>query len=213
MNGLLDYFEFYNKRIYPMQIIMPVVAAGLTGLLFLAPGRATTILLKAFLGITFAWIAAACLFLIGDIRKRMPFVPYATAAAYLPLAALFTADIFAEHAAYTTPQAGWRLYASLLLMAWGILVYPLSGYVIGHRYPRIPLFGAMPCPTDIFAIGVLTAFASNSYETTALFILSFIALIGSVKAAFVGYGGERIPEDMALLASGLYGLVVRLAIL
>jgi Family of unknown function (DUF6064) len=194
-----------------LQIIMPILAAGLTGLLFLAPGQATTILTKAFLAITFAWIAAAFLSLMADIRKRMPFASYAAAAGCLPLAVLFALGIFAERAACAIPQARWRLHASLRLMAWGVPVYPLSGCIIGHRYPRKRMFGAMACPTSVFAMGVVAAFALNPYETKALCIPALMALVASVKAAFVGFDGERIPEDIALPASGLYGLGIGLA--
>jgi hypothetical protein len=40
-----------------------------------------------------------------------------------------------------------------------------------------------------------------------------MAVIGSVKAAVVGYDGERIYEDLALLASGIYGLLIGLVVL
>jgi hypothetical protein len=33
------------------------------------------------------------------------------------------------------------------------------------------------------------------------------------KAAFVGYNGERIREDIALLVSGLYGVMIGLVVL
>jgi hypothetical protein len=38
-------------------------------------------------------------------------------------------------------------------------------------------------------------------------------VIGGVKAAFVGYNGERIYEDLALLLSGIFGLVIGLVVL
>jgi hypothetical protein len=213
MNTLLGYFESYNKRIFPLQIVMAVIAIGLVGSVFFVPGVTTTILLNAFLSITFGWIGVAFLFLMGDMKQRIPFVPYATAATYLPLVVIFIIDIFSKQAAYKIPLPGWRLDVSLFIMFWGIILYPLSGYVIGHRYPRVPLFGAMPCPTNIFTIGMLTAFASNSLEITALFILSSMAIIGAVKAAILGYDGERIREDFALLVSGLYGLMIGLFVL
>ena len=71
----------------------------------------------------------------------------------------------------------------------------------------------MPCPTNIFAIGMLTAFASNSLEITALYILSSMAVVGAVKAAILGYDEERIREDFALLAGGVYGLLIGLTML
>lgn len=156
MNTLLDYFESYNKRIFPLQVVIAVVAIGLVGLLFVLPGVATTILFKAFLSITFGWIGVACLFLMDDLRKRTPFVSFATAATYFPLVVIFIIDIFSKQAAYEISQPSWRLYVSLFMMFWGVILYPLSGYMIGHRYPRVPLFGAMPCPTNIFTIGFLT---------------------------------------------------------
>jgi Family of unknown function (DUF6064) len=213
MNTLLDYFGPYNKRIFPLQIVMAVIAIGLVGLLFWLPSVTSTILVNAFLGITFGWIGVAFLFLVGDMRERIPFASYATAVTYLPLVIIFITDVFTKQTAYKIPQPGWQLYGSFFVMFWGIILYPLSGYLIGHRYPRLPLFGAMPCPTNIFAIGVLTAFASNSLEITALFILSSMAVVGAVKAAILGYDGARIREDFALLAGGIYGLLIGLAVL
>ncbi len=40
-----------------------------------------------------------------------------------------------------------------------------------------------------------------------------MAIIGSVKAAILGYDGERVREDIALLVSGLYGLLIGLVVL
>jgi hypothetical protein len=78
MNTLRDTFESYNQRIFPLQVLMAVVATLLVGLLFLSPGATTTLLLKAFLSVTFGWIGVACLFLMGDMRKRWPFVSFLT---------------------------------------------------------------------------------------------------------------------------------------
>ncbi len=143
----------------------------------------------------------------------MPFVSFATAVTYLPLAIIFIMDILSKQAAYKVPQPGLRLNVSLFIMFWGIILYPLSGYMIGHQYPRVPLFGAMPCPTNIFTIGILTAFASNQLEMIALFILSSMAVVGGVKAALIGYDGEWIYEDIALLLSGIFGFVIGLVVL
>jgi hypothetical protein len=212
MNTLRDYFAAYNQKIFPLQILMAVVATLLVGLVLILPGATTTLLLKAFLSVTFGWIGMAFLFLMGDVRKRWPFVSFATAVAYFPLAVIFILDMFSK-TAYEIPFPGWRLYASLFVMAWGIILYPVTGYLLGHHCPRIPLFGAMPCPTNIFALGLLTAFASTRLEMIALYIVSSMAVIGGVKAAFIGYGGQRIREDIALLSSGIFGFVIGLVVL
>ncbi|MBU1626628.1 hypothetical protein KKB18_04590, partial [bacterium] len=204
---LLDYFESYNKKIFPLQIVLAIIAIGLVTFLLLIPGTTlVTILFNAFLSITFIWIAVAFIYFVGDLRRRFSFASYATAAAYLPLAVIFILDIFLKQTAYEISQFNWRFYTSVFIMCWGIILYPLSGYFNGHCYPRVPLFGAMPCPTNIFAIGFLTTFASNQLEITAIYVLSSMAVIGGVKAALIGYEGERIYEDIALLVSGVYGL-------
>jgi hypothetical protein len=74
MNTLRDYFAFYNQRIFPLQILMAVLAILLVALLFILPGATTTLLLNVFLIITFGWIGVAFLFLMGDVRKRLPFI-------------------------------------------------------------------------------------------------------------------------------------------
>jgi hypothetical protein len=38
-------------------------------------------------------------------------------------------------------------------------------------------------------------------------------VIGGVKAAIIGYDGERIHEDLALLLSGIFGFVIGLVVL
>jgi hypothetical protein len=91
-------------------------------------------------------------------------------------------------------------------------VYPVSGLLVGHRYPRVPLFGVVLCPTTIFAIGFLTVVVSNQPEMITLFILSAMALVAAARAAIKGYDGERVYEDFALLASGIYGLARWLAL-
>jgi hypothetical protein len=41
-----------------------------------------------------------------------------------------------------------------LLIAYALVVYPLVGLALGHRYPAQPTFG-LPCPTTIFTVGML----------------------------------------------------------
>jgi hypothetical protein len=210
---LVGLFEPYTKRIFPLQIVMALAAAGLMALAFLRPIVVTAILVKAFLAITLGWIALAFLFIMRGMRERFPFAAHITAAAYLPLAIIFIADIAISPTAFRSPEQGWRLPLAVFLMLWGILLYPVSGYLVGHRYPGIPLLGAMPCPTNIYAIGFQTAFASSELEIVALFIISAMAIMGAIKAAVIGHDGKRIREDLALLVTGLYGLMIGLSVL
>ena len=41
-----------------------------------------------------------------------------------------------------------------ILISYALVVYPLLGMALGHRYPAQPTFG-LPCPTTIFTVGML----------------------------------------------------------
>lgn len=202
MKTLLDYIEQYNKKIFPMQLIMLVVAVILVYFLFTQPNATTTLLMRAYLVFTFCWIGVGHLIMF-KARALIITVPN------LALAGIFLLDVFTMETVFALPQAAWQIYTSLFLMIWGWVIFPLTGWVIGHRYPRVPLFGAVNCPTNIFAIGLLTAVASNRLEEIALLMLSFLAIVIWIRVIIKGgYNGRRIDEDMALLPAGIFGLVI-----
>lgn len=202
MKTLLDYIEQYNKKIFPMQLITLAVAVILVYLLFTQPSATTTLLMRAYLAFIFCWVGVSHLIMF-KARALIITVPN------FALAGIFLLDIFTMETVFALPQAAWQIYASLLLMVWGWVIFPLTGWVIGHRYPRVPLFGAVNCPTNIFAIGLLTAVASNRLEEIALLILSLLAIVIWIRVVIKGgYDGGRIDEDLALLPASIYGLVV-----
>jgi hypothetical protein len=99
------------------------------------------------------------------------------------------------------PSGDWRWITGAALIAYGLVVYPLLGMVLGHTYPASPTFG-LPCPTTIFTIGLLfMAFP------TARWYLLVIPLAWS----FVGGSAAfklGIREDMGLLVSGVLLVVL-----
>jgi hypothetical protein len=51
----------------------------------------------------------------------------------------------------------------------------------------------------------------SGFDNLRVFSLQVVkGVIGGVKAAFIGYDGERIREDFALLISGIDGFVIGL---
>jgi hypothetical protein len=41
------------------------------------------------------------------------------------------------------------------LIAYAVVIYNALGYVLGHSWPNLPVFGVAPCPTTIFTFGML----------------------------------------------------------
>ena len=161
------------------------------------PSAATTLLMRAYLALTFCWVGLAYLIIFWQRLKEWPEI-IASVVACLAVGVLFALDIFTMKMVFKLPQTTWQIYVSLLLMIWGWILYPSTGWVIGHRYPRVSLFGVVLCPTTIFAIGLLTAVVSNRVEMIALFILSLLAILAAVRTAIRGYDGERVYETLFL---------------
>lgn len=87
-------------------------------------------------------------------------------------------------------------YAGGLLLAYGLIVYPVVGYFMGHVYPYSPTFGA-PCPTTIFTFGLLL-WTTTHVWWYLLIIPGLWSLMGFTAAMNLG-----IREDIGLLISGI----------
>lgn len=86
-----------------------------------------------------------------------------------------------------------------ILIAYGILVYPVLGIFLGHVYPASPTFG-LPCPTTIFTFGILL-WSNSKLPAYILIIPAFWAITGFFAALNFG-----IYEDVGLLLSGAAGV-------
>ncbi len=79
---------------------------------------------------------------------------------------------------------------------YGLLIYPLLGYFMGHVYPHSPTFG-LPCPTTIFTFGLLL--------WTDKRVPKYLLII-PVIWSFIGFGAAlqwNVLEDIMLLITGL----------
>lgn len=89
-------------------------------------------------------------------------------------------------------------------IVYAMLVYPIIGYLLGHGYPRAPLFGVAPCPTTIFTIGLLCLVGYPM--PWSLWIIPLLwSLIGGTAAWLLG-----VPEDLGLWIAGLTAVVLML---
>jgi Family of unknown function (DUF6064) len=190
-------FSRYNQGVWPMQIVLNALAVA--AILFLCRDRRSeSRLISGILSVFWLWMAiayhlvffrainpAAWLFGIffvlgavsfiwsGCIRSSLRFRPYGRVRAWL----------------------GW------LFIVFALVVYPLIGRSLGHRYPAAPTFGT-PCPTTIFTLGVLL-FAAPPIPKSVLVVPLFWAAVGSVAAFQLG-----VLQDLGLLVTGVTVLVV-----
>ena len=192
---LRNNLEVYNNSIFPMQIIMLVVAMVLTYFLLAKPGSIVNKLMKAYLAFAFAW--AGLMFPIHGFSKVF-FIIY-----YLLLASLFIIDIFRAKTEFKLLKTGGEKYFVLFLIISAFVLYPLIEYISGHSYPRIPLFGVAPCPTIIFSLALLIG--SIPKVDKKIFIL---LIIPAISYGFIVPITLGVWADLILLVAGIYGLVM-----
>jgi hypothetical protein len=192
----LRLFAQYNAAIWPAQII----AYGLGGLalvLALRPRRGGDRLIATFLAASWLWM--------GVVYHMMHFATINWAAP--AFGALFVVQglLFAGTGTlrgrlefrFRPDLYGW---AGLGFVAVAMAVYPLIGSLLGHGWPRAPMFGLAPCPTTIFTLGMLLLTAHR----TPLH-LSIIPVLWSLIGGSAAWLLE-LPEDLALLLAGILGM-------
>jgi hypothetical protein len=85
---------------------------------------------------------------------------------------------------------------AVIMLIYALVVYPLSGYFLGHAYPSSPTFG-LPCPTTIFTFGLLLL-SQNKISVNLLIIPLIWSVIGFTAAFKFG-----MLEDTGLLIAGI----------
>lgn len=85
-----------------------------------------------------------------------------------------------------------------VFLLYALLIYPVLGYWLSHRYPAAPTFG-LPCPTTIFTFGMLL-WSNRRVPLYVLVVPLAWTLLGFWAAISLG-----MIEDLGLLAAGVIG--------
>ena len=195
LEQFLGVFVSYNTTIWPAQIILNLLA--LIAIILTLRGRPPSRIISVILASLWVWTGvvyhllffavvnpAALLFGVLFIIQGMVFLIFGS---------LRSAISFRFQ---STPQG----YAGAVFLAYGLLIYPVLGYFLGHLYPSSPTFGA-PCPTTIFTFGLLLW--TNRHVAFYIIVLPLLwSIIGFGAALNLG-----ILEDVGLLIAGLVGTV------
>lgn len=193
-------FRSYNEAWWPAQVVLVALAVGIAALALRGRGRSMARLAGGLLALLWAWTGIAYHLLAFSAINP---------AAYL-FAGLFLAEAVLIAAAAQKGSleigrgSGGSPIPGAVLVTCALLLYPLAGAALGHRYPESPTFGA-PCPVVLFTFGVLLW--TRRRPPAALFIIPTLwALLGSSAAASFG-----MWEDLALPAAALLAIAVQIA--
>ena len=182
----------YNAATWPVQILLTLVAATLTLLLYLRPTPGVRIAMKTFMAMLSFWIAGIYYLLYGEQREHNDML----ALFWAIMGCIWVYDLVVKHASLqrTHNHTGF----ALLLFAMP-LVYPLFSLALGRTFPMVTT-PVMPCSVAVFTIGLMLAFSERINIVLAMFLCHW-ALIGFTKTYFF-----HIPEDFLLASSAVPGL-------
>jgi hypothetical protein len=192
----LGVFITYNTSVWPVQIALNALA--LVGVYLCFRSSPPSRIIAAILAFLWLWT--------GVVYHLIFFSAVNPAARIFGTLCILQAAVFAFVGAL---RAGisfrfqWNIhgYAGAVLIVYGLIVYPILGYFLGHAYPASPTFGA-PCPTTIFTFGLLL-WTDNKVKFLVIVIPLLWSLVGFTAAISLG-----IMEDTGLLLAGVTGAIL-----
>lgn len=192
IDQFLDVFRDYNLAVWPAQWALVLLA--ILAVVLAVRNRATSgQWVSGILALFWFWMALAYHL---AFFSRVNGAAALFAAAFVAQGLLFVRTAWRRDvASYRPHSAGaWAMGASII--AYALLVYPLLGYALGHRYPAAPTFG-VPCPTTLFTLGVLVW--AGHRAPWWMFVVP-LAWSGIATSAAANLG---MTEDFGLLAAGI----------
>ena len=186
----------YNEAIWPAQAVAYVLGLVIVLLLF-RPTSQSSRLIAALLAGAWIWI--------GVVYHLKYFATINFAAPLFGLA-FITAGLLIAWSGVITRRVTFRFradaagFAGLTFVTFAIVVYPLLGWLAGHAWPRVAMFGVAPCPTTIFTMGLLLLTEGRTPPHLAIIPVLW-SLVGGSAVWLLG-----VPEDLALPIAGLSGL-------
>jgi len=202
LGQLMEIIGELNEAFFPAQIIGAIIALVLVYLCFVRPGPMSSNLMKFLLAVIHGingYGTAMCAIRLGTAFYMFESILESAVTIILLL------DIFLKKFEFRLPQRNDLKIWSIILIIWGVFMYPLTEILLGYRWPEIAVFGAI-CPTTIFTIGLAITALEKPDKSLSLKALILLLSIGAVII------GGRIAIlgglfDIAYFASGICGIV------
>lgn len=191
----LEVFRNYNESIFPIQVLLYLLGQ-LVIFLAIKPGFKSDRIINGILAFLWLWMGIVYHLIFFTTINKGAFV---FGAAFIGQGILFMMlGVLKDRLTFKFRFDRYGI-TGIILIIFALIVYPMIGYVLDHRYPWSPTFG-LPCPTTIFTFGLLMF--TDKKCPVAILVIPFIWSIIGFTAAF-HFG---IVEDTGLLVSGLLSL-------
>jgi hypothetical protein len=189
-----EVFTLYNQAVWPAQVFFLLLAVAATGLALKGRGWAGRTVFS-ILGVLWLWMGVAYHWMFFT---RVNTAAWAFGALFVAQGLLlFWFGLRGDRARFA-PGGDLFTWAGGALILYGLVLYPLLGMALGHRYPAQPTFG-LPCPTTIFTVGILL-WARPKVPWALLVVPAVWSVIGFSAVRFFG-----VLEDAVLPVAGILG--------
>lgn len=195
--------EAYNVSMYPLQFVMYALAAIVTVVFFVRPGRATTRLVQAYFALAFAWIGIVFFMVLGQTFPAHN----AQAFLFVALALVFAVESLINRIEFKVPKLRWLRATTVAALVLTFL-YPVVGLLVGHVFPRSIIPGIFPCPTVALVLVFMSTTLPNRKPFIYYLTLGLLLLWAIPFPIFFQIPQFGVYEDGIMLVIGLYSLIV-----
>jgi hypothetical protein len=188
--SLLAYFTQYNPSIWPMQIIVYLLA--LVAMFFaIKKSKYSSQIIAAVLAFFWLWNGIMFFVPVGGSSSLW----YIFAALFVIQGILFLIGVVKPNVSY---HIGTDIYSltGIVLILYALIGSPLVGALVGHLYPQMAFVGLFPCPTLPFTFGLLLCATSKIQK----YLLAIPLLWGLFGVMTISIG---MVEDVGMLLGTL----------
>lgn len=192
-----EVFGSYNTAVWPAQVLLLALAIAAIVLVGV-PRRWSGAVISAILACLWVWLG-----LVYHLAFFAPINPlaYAFAAVSLAGAVVFAWQGVIRRRLEFSWSVNARSIVGLVLVLFGLVVYPAWSTLSGHSYPALPTFG-LPCPTTLFTLGLL-GFVTAPFPRSPLVVPVLWCFVGAQAAFLLG-----VQADLGLVVAGIFGIVL-----
>lgn len=184
----------YNSATWPYQIAIVAVAAMLSVLLFMRPGKVFRVAMKVFLIFLCLWIAFVYYMYYGYARDYH----YVMTIFWTLMAVAWLYDMATGHSDFR-PAGRRSIFGIICLML--PLLYPVISLLRGMEPPAITT-PVLPSSVAMFMLGILLAFPGKINFFAFLFIFHWAVVDISKIVLFA------IPEDIILAVACIPAMII-----
>ena len=199
VKGFYDMFSTYNQAVWPMPIVMYIMA--ITAFLFSLQRKKSWNAVILFI-LSFLWLWN------GIVFSLMYFVKFSPMFYLSALLFSFQAVVLFLNGSNLIPkprisfriQNNFNTWVGMIFIIYALILYPLIGWATGHSYPAGPILGTAPCPSAIFTVGIML-FAEKKIPKLLLIVPVIWGLTGLIPVRVY-----QVYADIGLIISGIAAL-------